>query len=413
MPTLTLPRPHAAQQQVIDEAARFNIVCCGRRWGKTELGMDRLIQPALEGTPVAWFAPNYKLAAPVWRELQNRLRPITRDVNQQERRLELKGGGTVDVWSLDSPDSGRGRAYAAVVIDEAALIPNLETAWQESIRPQLSDFRGRAWFLSTPKGASNYFHTLYQRGQDTTQTDWKSWQMPTSANPFMPAGEIEAMREDLTDLAYAQEIEALFVSWEGAVFRRILDSVAETPADQVACVIGVDWAGTGGRGDYTVFVAVSATGHVLAIDRFRGAEYRLQRARLRAFWERTGGQSWIFAEVNSMGSPLVEQLQADGLPVYGFTTTSHLKSEMIQRLVMAFERGTIKILNDPALIGELQAFEAKPLPSGFVRYQAPEGMHDDTVIALAAAWGGLALWESTRAQPQVPLELEPYHISPI
>jgi hypothetical protein len=82
MPTLTLPKPHPGQQTVIDGAKRFNIVCCGRRFGKTELGMDRLIQPALQGKPVAWFAPNYKLAAPVWRELQNRskcgllIRPI-------------------------------------------------------------------------------------------------------------------------------------------------------------------------------------------------------------------------------------------------------------------------------------------------------------------------------------------------
>ena len=111
MPTLTLPKPHPAQQRVMEEAKRFNVVCSGRRWGKTELGMDRLIHPALEGKPVAWFAPNYKLAAPVWRELQNRLHPVTRDSNQQERRLELRGGGTLEMWSLDSPDSGRGRAY--------------------------------------------------------------------------------------------------------------------------------------------------------------------------------------------------------------------------------------------------------------------------------------------------------------
>src|SRR5215471_1052996 len=120
MPTLVLPKPHAAQQQVIDTARRFNVVDCGRRWGKTELAMDRLIHPALTGKPTAWFAPNYKLAAPVWRELQARLYPVTRDKNEQERRLELRGGGVVEVWSLDSPDSGRGRAYAAAVLDEAA-----------------------------------------------------------------------------------------------------------------------------------------------------------------------------------------------------------------------------------------------------------------------------------------------------
>ena len=58
------------QQQVIDEAKRFNgfnVLACGRRWGKTLLGIDRLINQALEGKPVAWFAPNYKLGWPTWR----------------------------------------------------------------------------------------------------------------------------------------------------------------------------------------------------------------------------------------------------------------------------------------------------------------------------------------------------------
>ena len=47
--------PGAASRDPASQA--FN-VCCGRRWGKTVLGMDRLIHPALQDKPVAWFAPN-------------------------------------------------------------------------------------------------------------------------------------------------------------------------------------------------------------------------------------------------------------------------------------------------------------------------------------------------------------------
>lgn len=383
---IELPAPHPAQQQVIDGARRWNVLCCGRRWGKTELGMDRLIRPALQGKPVAWYAPNYKLAAPVWRELQKRLIPVTRDVNQQERRLELVGGGAVEMWSLDSPDSGRGRAYACVVLDESALIPNLELAWQESIRAQLTDYRGSAWFLSTPKGTANFFHTLFAKGQDAAQTEWASWQMPTRTNPYIDPKEIEAARDDLTDLAFAQEYLATFVSWAGQVFRRILDAVAEAPADRRAAVIGADW---GRVSDYTVFTGVSADGRVIAIDRFRGLEYSLQRARLRALWERLGRGAWIVAEQNNMGGPVVEQLQRDGLPVVAFLTTNASKAAAIEALALAFERGVITIPNDATLIGELQGFEAKPLPSGLMRYAAPEGMHDDCVLSLALAWSGL------------------------
>src|SRR5262252_1950149 len=96
---LQLTEPHAAQLRVIQEAKRFNVVCCGRRWGKTVLGMDRLIHPALKGKPVAWFAPNYRLLSDVWRELQRTLQPILARPNQQERRLELRGGGVIEMWS--------------------------------------------------------------------------------------------------------------------------------------------------------------------------------------------------------------------------------------------------------------------------------------------------------------------------
>ena len=68
---LHLTALHSAQQQVTQQARRFNVVCCGRRWGKTVLGMDRLIHPALEGKRVAWFAPNYRLLAEVWYGLQD------------------------------------------------------------------------------------------------------------------------------------------------------------------------------------------------------------------------------------------------------------------------------------------------------------------------------------------------------
>src|SRR2546426_3272287 len=123
--SLSLPAPLPAQKKLICEAKRFNVLCCGRRWGKTVLGMDRLIHSALQGKPVAWFSPSNKLMSDTWRVLRSTLAPITREKSEQEKRLELIGGGVVELWSLDSADSGRGRKYAVVVGDEAAMIPAL------------------------------------------------------------------------------------------------------------------------------------------------------------------------------------------------------------------------------------------------------------------------------------------------
>lgn len=391
---LHLPRAHVNQSKVITESTRYNVLDCGRRWGKTELGMNRIVIPALNGKPCGWFGPAYKYTSPVWRELEQRLAPVIKRTSQQDHRMELITGGSIEIWSLDSSDAGRSRAYARVVIDEAAMVPDLKSAWQESIRPTLTDYRGDAWFLSTPKGIANYFHSLYQYGQDKNRVEWTSWQMPTITNPHIPPDEIEAARGELTDLAYAQEYQAQFVSWEGAVFRRITDAVY-TPEENPhnAVLIGCDWGRTT---DYTVFMAVSADGRVVASDRFRGIEYSVQRDRLRTFWQRVSqGRAWILAETNSMGGPVVEQLLRDNMPVVAFATTNASKSAAVEALALAFERLTIKIPNDPVLIGELQAYESVKLPSGMTRYQAPEGLHDDCVMALAIAWSGLEAARST------------------
>ncbi|MEO8592274.1 MAG: hypothetical protein ABI759_03040 [Candidatus Solibacter sp.] len=352
--------------------------------------MDRLIHAALQNKPVAWFSPSNKLMADTWRELRSILAPVTRDKNEQERRLELIGGGVIDLWSLDNPDSGRGRKYFLVVVDEAAMTPALEAAWQQAIRPTLSDLQGSAWFLSTPKGM-NYFKGLFDRGQDPERDDWASWQMPTSANPYIAAEEIESARLDLTESAFNQEYLALFVNWEGSVFRRVGEAATATPRTKREpgheYVIGCDW---GRSNDYTVFIVLDATAHaVVAMDRSNRVDYAVQCDRLKALAE-----LWqpvqIIAELNSIGQPVIEQLIRDGLRVQPFTTTNSSKAQAIEGLALALERGVIRILNEPVLVSELVAYQAERLPSGLTRYAAPTGQHDDTVMALAMAWSAVS-----------------------
>jgi phage FluMu gp28-like protein len=383
MRTIELQTPHPAQRKIIAEHRRFNVVSCGRRFGKTTLGVDRLIHPALKGKPVGWFSPTYKSLAEAWRLLGSTLHAVTIRHSDTEHRLDLCGGGVIEAWSLDNVDAGRGRAYSAVVIDEAATVANLDQAWQESIRPTLTDHRGEAWFLSTPRGVASFFHTLYRKS--ASDSGWASWSMPTSENPAIDKAEIEDARRDLPELVFSQEYLAIFINWAGSVFRNILDAVTDAPEGR-PCAIGVDWGRTH---DFTVFTVVSEAGHVLEIDRFRGMEYSLQRARLGALYQRHG-RPLIIAEANAMGQPVIEQLARDGLKIKAFNTNNRSKAEIIEALALAFERGEIRIPNDPVLVGELQAFAATPLAGGaMMRYQAPAGAHDDMVMSLALAWHAL------------------------
>jgi hypothetical protein len=325
----------------------------------------------------------------VWREATRILAPITKRRSSQDHRLELVTGGVLEFWSLDNPDVARGRKYRRVIVDEAAMIPALTDAWNYVLRPTLTDFGGDAYFLSTPKGR-NGFWQMWQWGVDPEMPDWACWQMSSYVNTKIAASELDAMRLSVPERVYQQEILAQFIEDAGGVFRRVAESataIEQRPDPKRQYVMGVDF---GKFQDFTVLTVMDVTSRSMVyMDRFNQIDYTVQSQRLQALYERYKPGT-IIAERNSMGEPLIEQLQRSGLPVKPFTTTNATKAEIIDALALAFERGEIRLLNNPVLIGELQAYEMERLPSGTFRYSAPEGMHDDCVMSLALAWCGIS-----------------------
>lgn len=146
----------------------------------------------------------------VWREIGEVCYDITEIRSENEKRIELYGGGVIDFWSLEDPNSIRGRKYKRVVLDEAAIARNLQEAWLRVIRPTLTDLKGDAWFLSTPKGKNNYFYELFNN--NLIFPDWTSWQMPTILNPHIDSKEVEEARLQLDPLTFAQEYLASFIT---------------------------------------------------------------------------------------------------------------------------------------------------------------------------------------------------------
>jgi hypothetical protein len=110
----------------------------------------------------------------------------------------------------------------------------------------------------------------------------------------------------------------------------------------------------------------------------------VQRGRLAALYERFK-PLMILAEENSIGSVNIEALQADGLPVRGFMTTSKSKGPLIEHLALAMEQDAVALLDDDVLKHELLAYEVKRTVYGY-SYSAPPGGHDDTVMATALSW---------------------------
>ena len=214
-----MPRLHPGQSAVRKHPARFKVLACGRRWGKTRLGTALCVEVALRGGRAWWVAPSYKMAAVGWRGLRMLTQQIPgAEINRAERLLTFPTKGTVQVRSADDPQSLRGEGLDLVVLDECAYTK--EAAWTEALRPALSDRKGAALFISTPHGI-NWFRDLWLRGNSGDFDDWKSWTFKTRDNPYIDPDEIEAARATLLSRIFRQEYEADFLEDNpGALWKR-------------------------------------------------------------------------------------------------------------------------------------------------------------------------------------------------
>ena len=374
MPTIELPQLHRGQARVYNHASRFTVIQCGRRWGKTVFGEVIISIPAIEGEPVSWFAPTYKYLQDVWREMTAALRPIIKKADSQEKRIELTTGGVIDFWTMDTSDPGRGRKYKRVVIDECGIVKGLLDTWQAAIRPTLTDLKGDAFFLGTPKGRRE-FHQLFQRGEQG-QADWSCHRGKTVDNPLIDPSEVESARRDLPEHVFRQEYEGIPADDAGNPFgASAIAACVRTPDPAPVVVWGVDLAKSE---DWTVAVGLSSAGGVVAFHRWQ-APWSTTIARL----AQIVGHTPALVDSTGVGDPIVEQLQAVCPSIEGFHFSSASKQRIMEGLAVAIQRSAVAF-NEPVLQSELESFGYEYTKTG-VRYSAPAGLHDDCVCALALA----------------------------
>jgi phage terminase large subunit-like protein len=387
---LSLMEPHVGQREVLVSRARFRVVACGRRWGKTEVGKAAILRKAVGGANTWWLAPTWDQGQQVWRSLKSAVRtlPGRMYINNSERLMVFPSGGQLAVKTTGVPENLRGAGLDFVVLDEAAFMA--DSVWGEVVRPMLLTTEGSALFLSTPLG-KNWFWRVWQAGRDPLESDWQAFHYPTGASPLISQSELDSIRRSTVERVWQQEYEAQFLEGEGAVFRGIAAaSGAPMDAEPEAgrrYVMGVDW---GKSNDYTVLVVLDVTespAQMVAMDRFNKIDYAFQRKRLGALYERWKPRV-VWAEANSIGTPNIEDLSRAGIPVRPFMTTAKSKPPLIEGLALAIERGDVALQGHDVLLDELAAYTLERLAGGGYRYSAPAGGHDDTVIALALAWHG-------------------------
>ena len=385
---IKLPKPHEKQKYILEYDAKRKVICAGRRFGKTELVASlKAVPHFLRGGRVLYGAPVSAQTDAFWDIVNKRLYPLIKGGfvyrNKTERYLEWMSGGNgrIKAKTAYDADTWRGDWGDLLIYDEFAFMK--PEAWTVVGAPMLLDNDGEAWFISTPN-RKNHFYANYIRGLEDGGR-WKSFHATSYDNPYLSQTALAEITEDMTDDMIKQEILAEFLDNEGAVFRNIEachNAPPTRPEDHEGhfIVAGIDW---GKKQDYTVIsIGCSDCKHELALTRFNKIDYTYQRERLINDWQ-LWNVDWGLGESNSIGEPNLEELQRSGIPIEGFATTGTSKPPLIENLVLILEREEMQFLNHKIAKAEMEAYEMKVNAVGRPSYNAPSGVHDDTVIARA------------------------------
>lgn len=400
---------HATQLEVAECHEREIVINAGRRWGKSAicgyavarrfLELWKEVQEGKRDSIKIWIvAPTYELSRKVYRYVVKFLLKVEPKVkrfmtDRPAPQIKLSEEIWIQCKSSTEPTSLLGEELDMLVIDEAANISR--KIWTDYLMATTAskERNCQSFFISTPRG-KNWFYDLWIAAKeknaafhytslDGVSIDQAQWDRLKGLSP-----------KDM----FQQNYEATFLEESATVFRGIRDIVdpncLKDPERGHIYIMGVDLAQIN---DFTVlFILDKATNRVVFKDRFNKLPYPLQVKRIYEAAMKYNNTK-IILELNNVGVSIANMLQEKGARVEGFKTVGTIskdfekkgsKQMMIEKLSVDMEHGNLTIPAWEVLIDELSVFGCELTGSGNIKYGAPEGYHDDCVMALALAnWG--------------------------
>jgi phage FluMu gp28-like protein len=298
-----------------------------------------------------------------------------------EMWVELASGSRIWFKSGDDPDNLYGEDVYGAVLDEATRMR--EESWH-AVRSTLTATRAPVRIIGNVRGRRNWVHRLAQRAQSEPAGDigyhrLTAWDAVEGG--VIRREEVEAAQRDLPAAVFKELYLAEPSDDGGNPFG--IEAIAKCvrpDAEGAVAVWGVDLAKSQ---DWTVAVGLDVNGSVVALERWQG-----QWADTKTRLVRMIGETPALIDSTGVGDPIVEDLQRDLPNVEGFKFTAPSKQQLMEGLAAAIQQGRIGI-PDGWLRSELEAFGYEHTRTG-VRYEAPAGLHDDGVCALALSVRHLA-----------------------
>jgi phage FluMu gp28-like protein len=380
------PWLYPKQSAAVFDDRRYSLIEATTKAGKTVACITWLAEKAMlgkQGQNYWWIAPIFAQAKIAFRRLKLGLPAHVYKANETELTITLANGAVIWFKGADKPDSLYGEDVYAAVIDEASRVK--EEAWH-AVRSTLTATRGHIRIIGNVKGRRNWFYKLARKAEAGAENMGyhKITAYDAIAAKILAQEEVDDAKAQLPDAVFKQLYEAEPADDEGNPFGyKAIKACIKALSDRLPVCYGIDLAKST---DWTVLVGLDEKGDVC---RF----YRWQKP-----WQDTIDEITKIAEgvpclidSTGVGDPIVEALQKKGRNFTGFKFSSTSKQQLMEGLAVAIQGKAISY-PEGVIVDELEEFEYQFTRTG-VRYSAPEGMHDDSVCALA-----LAVWQLTHGK---------------
>jgi phage terminase large subunit len=206
--------PYEPRRQFIgfhETTKRWRVNVCHRRAGKTVACINddikKVLTCPLPRPRVAYIAPLLKQAKTVaWDYAKHYgLAVPGAKANESELRIDFPSGGQYRLFGSDNPDALRGIYLDHVTLDEAA--DGNPRLYPEILRPALSDRKGSATWIGTPKGQNDFFDLWEQAKADP---EFFTLMLKASETGIIDPHELADAKRQMTSEQYAQEYECSF-----------------------------------------------------------------------------------------------------------------------------------------------------------------------------------------------------------
>lgn len=372
-----------------DTKIKYVVVPCGRRFGKTELGLNVMVYYGLnwDAMSILYMTPRGDQRNTAFNEFVSRFgdAPFIFNVNRSESFVTFRNKSRIyfKLGSFPSVESIRGKKFDVLVLDEFAMYN--KDVFESILEPTLAtqkDFK--VLFLSTPRGKGQ-FYTYYKRGLDTAYPKWASYRASSDKNPLVSKEFLEDVKKSIPEKIYKQEYEAEFIDDSGALFENIDSCTSSKKFEFVQTekyFAGID---LGFTNDFCVVNVLDSRGNVVDWDRFNQVSLTDASKRIFEFLKKWGNPITLVENNQYQGvSEMIRNLGYKKL--YDFNTNSKTKKEIIEDLIVAFQEKTISIPNNELYRLELLEFGYHFNPKTRNVSYMGLGEHDDIVMSLAIAW---------------------------